>query len=86
VKYLLLAGIIALQGCSTFNVDPIIPPNATITLAKEVFEPCKMLPEDIVLLTFEDVLNAYGGLSMLYGECATKQNNSIKLLKQFSNK
>jgi len=75
-----------LTSCALFKKDEILPisPKAVIHLDSEVLQPCALLKEDIIILTFEDSLTEYGNLATSYSICAKKQNNSIKLLKQFA--
>ena len=72
-----------LVGCSS---TPIVPINSTVNIDSSMLEPCPLLPEDVVVNSFEDIQTAYANNLKLYGQCAIKQIASIKLLKQFSNK
>lgn len=75
---------LALLGCGHNPPAPAITINKTVEIAKEALEPCVLL-QDSVITSFEDVLVAYGDLATKYGICASKQNTSITLLKQFGN-
>lgn len=74
-----------LSGCGIFprkDVPTITP--KVVRIDSEALTPCSLLKEDLTVVTFEDALTVYGDLATQYGICATKQNNSIKLLKEFS--
>lgn len=83
--FLIIILSIFLTSCAFLKKDNI----PTVAEAKEVrinsiaLEPCALLPEDIVLVTFGDILLAYGNIVNQYGDCAKKQFNSIVLLKEF---
>lgn len=77
---------ICLTGC--FGIfekkkdDPVID-TKPVVINKEALEPCALLPEDMVVKSFEDGLVQYVLTTKAYAVCAGKQATSIKLLKQF---
>lgn len=76
---------IFLSGC-IFPVkpdEPSMPPAKPVAIDKAALEPCALLKEDIVLTSFPDLLVVYSDTATKYAECAKKQSNSIKLLKEF---
>lgn len=77
---------IFLQGCVLFKKpDPIINTPAVVSIDSEILQLCPLLKENTLVDTFEDALVVYGDLAIAYGNCAKKQENSVKLLKQFGN-
>jgi hypothetical protein len=58
-------------------------PLAPVNLSSEVYTLCSRL-DDAPITTFEGALLAYAELSKAYIDCAIKQYNSTKLLKEFS--
>ena len=85
----ILSIIIALFlfGCAATKLPdaPIIPPTKVINIDSDALTPCAELSENVNIVTFEDVLLAYGDLSTAYGACAKRQTISIKLIKQLGN-
>jgi hypothetical protein len=78
-----------LQGCAFDGFfqkkNPPIIPNKEVRIDARAMEPC--LPLEIIKVDrpeFLDILNNLDTNTKLYNDCATKQSNSIKLLKQFS--
>ena len=63
--------------------EVIINPPTKVNLDSATLEPCSLLKENIVISTFDDVVNLYSDVVAAYSVCANKQNTSIKLLKQF---
>lgn len=79
---------IFLTGCVLFKKPepPFIPPEVKVNIDSTVLEPCKMLNENIELVTFDQyLLVEYPEIIRNYTDCATKQSNSIKLIKQLGN-
>lgn len=78
---------IFLTSCWTWPIksEPTIEPAKPVKIDKSILEPCPLLQEDIVLVTFPDLLVAYSDLATKYSTCATQQRNSVKLLKEFGN-
>lgn len=75
---------ILLVGCPwPLKPEPAIEPAKTANIEKAALEPCSLLQEDIVLVTFPDLLVAYSDIATKYATCAGKQDTSIKLLKKF---
>lgn len=74
-----------LLGCA-HDKEVIIPDNQVVNIDSSMLEYCPYLSESVIISTFEDVLISYADISKKYGECAAKQADSVKLLKQFSNK
>ena len=62
---------------------PVIPEAQVVKLAPDSLTFCDMLKEDILIVTFEDAILAYGDLATQYSKCANKQADSVKLLKKF---
>lgn len=65
--------------------EPVIEPTKVVKIDKAILLPCDLLKEDVILATFPDILVAYSDIATKYADCAGKQNNSIKLLKEFGN-
>ena len=81
---------IFLQGCAFLDFFrkpdiPAVSPQKVVKLDPDVYKTCDLLKEDLAIATFEDSLIAYSDLATLYGKCANKQKDSVKLLKDFSN-
>lgn len=76
---------ILLSGCIFPKIPegPVIAEAKPVQIEKEVLTPCSLLKENILFETFDDVRFEYSDLAVKYAECASKQNNSIKLLKTF---
>lgn len=82
--------IFSLQGCAFLDYfknknPPAIPPGAPVNISPDALKECNLLKEDILVITFEDVIVAYGSLAAEYGACAQKQKSSVKLIKQLGN-
>lgn len=82
----ILAVCISLSGCGLFMKKP----DASITtkvvhIDPRVLESCKDLVTISEPITFEGLLISSVTNAELYLDCRNKQENSIKLLKQFSN-
>lgn len=77
---------IFLTSCTwPIKPEPVIEPAKVIKIDKAVLLTCDLLKEDVILATFPDILVAYSDIATKYADCAGKQNNSIKLLKEFGN-
>lgn len=78
---------IALTGCGFLKnkIEPVIDSTRTVKVDPRALEPCPVLSEEVTILTFEDSLIAYSNLGTMYSICANKQNDSIKIIKQFGN-
>ena len=77
---------ILLTGCPwPLKSEPAIEPAKTVKIEKAALEQCSLLQEDIVLVTFPDLLVAYSDIATKYADCAGKQKTSVKLLKEFGN-
>ena len=77
---------ILLTGCPwPIKPEPAIELAKPVKIEKAALELCNLLQEDIVLVTFPDLLVAYSDIATKYAECAGKQKNSVKLLKEFGN-
>lgn len=86
MKFLyILAVSIALTGCTWFkpNTGAIIP-EKTVYIDPQVLISCSdlIVPETI---SFDSLLTSSIANAELYLDCRTKQENSIKLLKEFAN-
>lgn len=76
---------LSLSGCSWFTKPDATVPEKVVKLDARVLEPCadlNAIPENA---SFEDLMNTTFANFQVYSECKAKQDNSIKLLKQFSN-
>ena len=71
-----------LFGCATKIPQSTIS-STQVNLDSSILVECPILDENPLIETFEDVIVLYSKLGTLYAECANKQSNSIKLLKQF---
>lgn len=84
---LLLILVVLLSGCFTTTKDAIVPPPEKIVhIDPRILEECEpliKLPENA---SFEDLLSITVFNFEVYNICATKQHNSIILLKKFANK
>lgn len=83
-KYILCV-LLALSGCASNTMrDPFVI--SQVRIDARAFELCK----DLVFLsqnpTYEDIVNNTINLAEAYLDCRRKQENSVKLLKQFSGK
>lgn len=74
-----------LISCSTTKPEPAIAPAKVVRIDSSALQQCSLLQEDIVLVTFPDLLVAYSDIATKYADCANKQKNSVKLLKEFGN-
>ncbi len=76
-----------LIGCASTvkDVPPVLPESTVVHIDPRVLQPCDLLPEDIQVASFDDVISVYANISSMYALCALKQADSIKLLKQFGN-
>lgn len=80
-----------LQGCglwSSFQKPDAIITEKTVQLDPKVFEPCTgliPLPPTFSVDPFGDILSNVQANADAYAACAKKQDDSIILLKKFSN-
>lgn len=77
-----------LTGCACFKKPepPVIPPETTVHIDSKILEPCSELKEDINLSTFDQYIQLeYPQIVRQYTDCAIKQSNSTKLIKQLGN-
>lgn len=79
-----------LQGCGFLDKlkkpeEPAIPPNKVVNIDTAALEYCPLLKEEIKVSTFEQILVEYSELATSYGNCASKQATSVKLIKQLGN-
>lgn len=78
-----------LQGCAFLDYFkksdmPIIPSDKKVKLNATALEPCASLPT-LTDRTPEGLLSNTQSIVLTYYDCAKKQENSIILLKEFSN-
>lgn len=88
MKYILSILIaIFLFGCSAppKRVKPVITQDKVVRVDQKALEACALLSENVLIVTFEDMLRVYSDVATAYGVCAEKQNSSIKLIKEFGN-
>lgn len=85
-KLLVVLSII-LAGCAFAPSKPlpIITPNI-IHIDPRALEPCNNLIQLSPTASFEELLGVLVSNAEIYLDCKNKQNNSIILLKEFSNK
>lgn len=79
---------IFLTGCACFKKPdpPFIPPEKVVNIDSKVLELCGLLKEDINLSSFDQyILTEYPQIVRQYTDCAIKQSNSVKLIKQLGN-
>lgn len=83
---LLILSFIFLTACACTKTPdtPGITPKA-VNIDSTALEQCAALKEDIQIASFDQFIPLYGDLATMYGNCATKQAGSVKLLKQFGN-
>lgn len=79
-----------LQGCAFLDFfkkheEPSIPDNQVVNIDSVALEFCDRLPKEVTLNTFDEVSTEYGNLASLYGKCAVKQANGVKLIKKMGN-
>lgn len=77
---------IFLTGCACFKKEENVPVTPkTVHIDAAALANCSKLPEDVLLTSFEQFLDKYSDLALKYADCANKQSNSVKLLKEFGN-
>lgn len=79
---------IFLVGCACFKKPepPFIPPDTKVNIDTKILEPCSLLKENINLVTFDQyLLVEYPQVVKQYTDCALKQSDSVKLIKQLGN-
>ena len=83
----MLLVILLLAGCATAPIpDAVLPPSTKqVHLEPRLLEPCEALNNLYLTNSWEDVLTITVNNFEKYSACAKKQENSIKLLKKFSN-
>jgi hypothetical protein len=79
--------LLLLAGCATTQVpDAVLPPAPkTVHLEPKLLEPCEPLDSLYASNSWEDILTITVNNFEKYAACAKKQENSVKLLKKFSN-
>lgn len=82
----ILALCIGLSSCGLFPKKPdVIITEKVVRIDPRALESCKDLENVIEPVTFESLLITSINNAELYLDCRNKQENSIKLLKEFSN-
>jgi hypothetical protein len=84
-KYISILALVLLTGCSLFPKKDVIITDREVRINPAALAPCAdliLLPEDG---NFDTVLSVTIANAELFLDCKKKQNNSIILLKQFSN-
>lgn len=92
MKALLISLVLAFSLIACGHTDKIIvPPDVKVTLSREALEPCAPL-EKLPELSYKELekdMQAILGISavnaIIFSNCKNKQNDSIKLLKEFAN-
>ena len=84
MKKLLIALLIVLAGCSTIKPTAILA-EKVVHIDARALEPCIDLVGVPDNASFEDLMSSVVTNFQTYSECKSKQDNSIKLLKQFAN-
>lgn len=82
----IILSTVLLASCITTKDAIVPPPEKVVHIDARALEPCEeliKLPENA---SFEDLLGVTVTNFEIYNACAIKQNNSIILLKKFSNK
>jgi hypothetical protein len=88
MKLFLIALLLVLTGCATKPKPPdaVLPPTERVVhLDPKILASCDKLEPLPESATWEDVLNVTINNYEKYAACARKQENSIFLLKRFSN-
>lgn len=89
MKKLVLSIVVAmalLTGCSVFQTKNPPTITAKITVAPELLIGCPKLEQfSMVEPTYDDIASSYLTTISLYGQCALKQDASIKAIKQLAN-
>lgn len=84
-KYISILALVLLTGCSLFPQKDVIITDREVRINPAALVPCA----DLVLLpeegNFDTVLSVTIANAELFLDCKKKQDNSITLLKQFSN-
>jgi len=76
---------ISLSGCIWATKHEATIPEKVVKLDPQVYQPCKslsLLPDNA---SFEELAATTATNFLVYSDCKAKQDNSIILLKQFSN-
>lgn len=84
-----LALVLFLNGCALFQkkISPIVPPDKAVNIDPKVLEPCKpLVPLAASATEFTDILMNTAINSKIYAECKGKQDTSIVIIKQLTNK
>ena len=91
MKNTILFGILCLAiltGCSSFgknqNSGVLVTPD-NIVVDSRLQQPCDPLPNIPTTGNFDDIATHYINTIGMYGDCAIKQDASIKAIKKFSN-
>jgi len=88
MRLLLISLVLAISGCATKPPIPdavLPPPEKVVRLDPGTMESCKKLDPLPDTATWEDVLNNIIDNYEKYAGCSKLQEDSIKLLKKFSN-
>lgn len=90
MKLLLIPLVIFLSGCLHLPTkEPELPANKPIVFPAALLEECKPLtnvPADTPPNQYETVLlNSMFENIIIYKDCANKQSNSVRVLKELSN-
>lgn len=84
MRYILVC-LALLSGC-TWGLKPdAIITEKVVHVDARALEPCANLTTLNESASFEELMNVTFTNFQVYSECKAKQDNSIKLLKQFSN-
>jgi len=92
MKALLVGLLLAISLTACGHTEKIIvPPESKVNVNQEALQPCAPL-EKLPELTYTDlerdmqlVLGTSAVNAIIYSTCKNKQNDSIKLLKEFAN-
>ncbi len=81
-KLISILALALLVGCATTKDAIVAPPEKVIRLDPSALERCKPL---LKINSGDEVLHVTLSNFAIHAECVNKQDNSIKLLKEFSN-
>lgn len=86
MRYFIILVLIFLQGCATTPKPTAILTDKVVHIDARILEPCadlNTLPDNA---SFDDLLRISFSNIEIYSECKRKQNASIEVIKQFSNR
>lgn len=85
--FIMLVCTLLFSGCSHFQQKPdVVITEKTVKVDPRILESCLPLATiDVANPQYYDILNNIEENVKIYADCATKQENSIKVIKEFAN-